>query len=123
MLKLKCSTKGKRQDGKTIAGSDRLTKGKIKQLQRYYGLAIRQNILSKPNPTEIGAKVTDYTMKKNIVAALLKHNVEAFLQMLNIGFAQWEEVHGVNGNRIKPLVRRRINLRIYYITFRKLSCM
>ena len=76
LLKLKSSTKGKLKDGKTIGGRGRLTEAKIKQLQRYYGLAIRQNVLTKPNPTETEVQVAVYTMKKNIIATL-SHNVEA----------------------------------------------
>ena len=40
---LKSITKGKLQDGKTIGGKGRLTDVTIKRIQRYYGLAIRQN--------------------------------------------------------------------------------
>ena len=39
----------KRADGKTIGGKGNLTEGKIKQLQKYYGLAIHQNTLSQRN--------------------------------------------------------------------------
>ena len=76
LLKLKSSTKGKLDDGKTIGGRGRLTDAKIKQLQRYYGLAIRQNIVAKQNPTDTEVKVAVYTMKKNIIATL-SHNVKA----------------------------------------------
>ena len=43
LLKLKASFKDKLADGKSIGGSGRLTEEKIKQLQKYYGLVIRQN--------------------------------------------------------------------------------
>jgi ribosomal protein L19 len=43
LLKLKASFKDKLADGKSIRGSGRLTEEKIKQLQKYYGLVIRQN--------------------------------------------------------------------------------
>lgn len=76
LLKLKASTKGKLDDGKTIGGRGRLTEVKIKQLQRYYGLAIRQNVLTKPNPTDVEVEVAVYAMKKNIIATLT-HNVES----------------------------------------------
>ena len=76
LLKLKTSTKGKLDDGKTIGGKGRLTETKIKQLQRYYGLAIRQNVLTMPNPTDDDVQVAVYTMKKNIIATL-SHNVQA----------------------------------------------
>ena len=76
LLKLKAKTKGKLSDGKTIGGKGRMTEAKIKQLQRYYGLAIRLNFLTKPNPTESEVQVAAYTMKKNITATL-SHNVEA----------------------------------------------
>ncbi|CAB3985322.1 Hypothetical predicted protein [Paramuricea clavata] len=52
LMKLKASNKSKLSDGKTIGGKGRLTEGKIKQLQKYYGLAIRQNTSKKPNPTQ-----------------------------------------------------------------------
>ena len=44
LLKSKSSTKGKLKDGKTIGGRGRLTEAKIKQLQRYYDLAIWRNV-------------------------------------------------------------------------------
>ena len=48
LMNLKARIKGKLDDGKTIGGHGRLTEGKIKKLQRYYGLAIRQNTLASP---------------------------------------------------------------------------
>lgn len=74
LLKLKATNKGKLADGKSLGGKGRLTEGKIKQLQKYYGLAIRQNTLSNPNPTKAEIDVAAYTMKKNIIA-LLNHCV------------------------------------------------
>ena len=50
LLNLKSRTKGKLPDGQPIGGRERLTEGKIKQLQKYYGLAIRQNTIKKSNP-------------------------------------------------------------------------
>lgn len=45
LLKLKADYKGKKlSDGKGLAGKNRLTKSEILQFQRYYGLAITQNI-------------------------------------------------------------------------------
>ena len=76
LLKLKSNTKGKLDDGKTTGGRGRLTEAKIKQLQRYYGLAIRQNTIQKPNPTEVEVNVAVYAMKKNIIATLT-HNVHS----------------------------------------------
>ena len=76
LLKLKGNTKGKLSDGKTIGGKGRLTEAKIEQLQRYYGLAIRQNVVAKANPTEEEVQVAVNTMKKNIIATL-NHNVIA----------------------------------------------
>ena len=53
LLNLKANTKGKLDDGKTIGGKGRLTEVKRKKkLQKYYGLAIRQNTISKPSPSE-----------------------------------------------------------------------
>lgn len=52
LMNLKARTKGKLEDGKPIGGHGRLTEGKIEQLQKYYGLAIRQNTLSKANPSD-----------------------------------------------------------------------
>lgn len=76
LLNLKSRTKGKLEDGKPIGGHGRLTEGKIKQLQKYYGLAIRQNTLSKANPSEREVDVAVYEMKKNIVA-ILHHSVKS----------------------------------------------
>jgi len=67
---LKATTKGKLSDGKPIDGPGRLTEGRIKCLQKYYELAIRQNTLSKPNPTEREVNVAVHTMKKNIIVTL-----------------------------------------------------
>ena len=76
LMNLKATTKGKLEDGKTIGGRGRLTEEKIKQIQRYYGLAIRQNTLSDANPTEKDVSVAVYTMKKNIIA-ILHHCVKS----------------------------------------------
>jgi hypothetical protein len=48
-MKLKATKKCKLADGKTKGGQGRLTESKIKQLQKYYGLAIQQNTLSARN--------------------------------------------------------------------------
>jgi hypothetical protein len=72
LMKLKASNKSKLSDGKTIGGKERLTEGKIKQLQKYYGLAIRQNTSNKPNEIDVAA----YTMKKNFIA-ILYHSVHS----------------------------------------------
>ena len=76
LLNLKASTKGKLEDGKPIGGHGRLTEVKIKQLQKYYGLAIRQNTLSKANPSDREVDVAVYSMKKNIIA-ILNHSVQS----------------------------------------------
>ncbi|XP_028416155.1 uncharacterized protein LOC114539746 [Dendronephthya gigantea] len=76
LMNLKSTTKGKLKDGKTIGGRGRLKEEKIKQIQRYYGLAIRQNTLSAANPTERDISVAAYAMKKNIIA-ILYHCVES----------------------------------------------
>ena len=73
LMNLKARTKGKLADGKLIG---RLTGGKIKQLQKYYGLAICQNTLSKANPSEREVNVAVYAMKKNIIA-ILHHSVKS----------------------------------------------
>ena len=70
LMNLKATTKGKLADGKPIGGQGRLSESRIKRLQKYYGLAIRQNTLSKANPTEREVNVAVYTMKKNIIAIL-----------------------------------------------------
>ena len=49
---------------------------KIKQIQRYYGLAIRQNTLTEGNPSDREVNMTVYSMKKNIIA-ILNHSVKA----------------------------------------------
>jgi hypothetical protein len=76
LMNLKANTKGKLDDGKTIGGKGRLTEVKIKKLQKYYGLAIRQNTISKLSPTEQEINVAVYQMKKNIIANL-HHNVSS----------------------------------------------
>lgn len=75
LLNLKARTKGKLEDGKPIGGHGRLTETKIKKLQKYYGLAIRQNTIKKSNPTDREVDVSIYTMKKNIIA-ILNHSVK-----------------------------------------------
>lgn len=75
LMKLKATNKCKLADGKTMGGQGRLTEGKIKQLQKYYGLAIRQNTLAKQNPTTNEINVAVYSMKKNIIA-ILHHSVK-----------------------------------------------
>ena len=66
LLNLKSVTKGKLADGKTIGGRGRLTEAIIKKIQRYYGLAIRQNVLKIANLTQNQKDVAVYQMKKNI---------------------------------------------------------
>ena len=76
LMNLKARTKGKLKDGKPIGGRGRLTEGKIKQLQKYYGLAIRQNTLAKVNPSDREVDVAVYAMKKNTIA-ILRHGVKS----------------------------------------------
>ena len=76
LLNLNGRTKGKLADGKSIRGKGRLTETKIKQLQRYYGLAIRQNTIPKVNPNDEEVDIAVYTMKKNIIT-VLTHNVQS----------------------------------------------
>ena len=64
LLNLKSVTKGKLSDGKTIGGKDRLTEAVIKKIQRYYSLAIRQNVLKITNPTANQKQIAVYQMKK-----------------------------------------------------------
>ena len=66
LLNLKSVTKGKLSDGKTIGGKGRLTEAIIKKIQRYYGLAIRQNVLKIPNPTANQKQIAVYQMKKTL---------------------------------------------------------
>ena len=69
----KLESKDKSQTG---GGHGRLTKTKIKKLQKYYALAIRQNTLKKKsNPTDREVDIAIYTMKKNITA-ILNHSVK-----------------------------------------------
>ena len=75
LLKLKGSLKGTLDDGKPIGGRRRLTEEKIKQLQKYYGLAIRQNTVKSANPSQQEIDTSVYTMKKNIIA-ILHHSVK-----------------------------------------------
>ena len=76
LLNLKDSTKWELNDGKSIGGNGRLTEEKIKKLQKYYGLAIRQNSLGNKLPLEQEIKVAVYQMKKNMIASL-QHNVHS----------------------------------------------
>lgn len=57
-----------------LGGRGRLTEEKIKQLQRYYGLAIRQNTVKSANPSQQEIDTSVYTMKKNIIA--VHHSVK-----------------------------------------------
>ena len=75
LLHLKSRTKGTLADGQPNGGRGRLTEGKIKQLPKYYGLAIRQNTIKKSNPTRRDVDVAVYSMKKNIIAIL--HRVKS----------------------------------------------
>ena len=70
LLNLEARTKSKLEGGKPTGGRGRLTESKIKKLQKYHGLAIRQNTLSKTNPTDREIDVAVYAMKKNIIAIL-----------------------------------------------------
>ena len=72
LMNLKSRTKGPLKDGKPVGGQGRLTEVKIKKLQKYYGLAIRQNTIStgNPNPSVREVDVAVYAMKKNIIAIL-----------------------------------------------------
>ena len=74
LINLKARTKGKLADGRPIGGTGRLSETKIKQLQKYYGLAIRQNTIGTSNPTRREVDAAVYAMKKNIIATL-NHNV------------------------------------------------
>lgn len=76
LLNLKARTKGKLADGKPIGGHGRLSEEKIKQIQRYYGLAIRQNTLTTANPSDSDVNMAVYSMKKNVIA-ILNHSVKA----------------------------------------------
>jgi len=75
LLNLKARTKGKLADGQLIGGCGGLMGRKVKQLQKYYGLAIRQNTIKKSNPAETEMDVAVYAMKKNIIPTL-HHGVE-----------------------------------------------
>ena len=70
LMNLKSVTKGKLGDGKFIGGKGRLTDVMIKKIQRYYGLAIRQNVVKTANPSEKEKETSIYQMKKNIMAIL-----------------------------------------------------
>ena len=70
LLNLKARNKEKLADGKTLGGRGRLTEAVIKKIQRYYGLAIRQNAVKNAAPTDHEKNVAQYQMKKNIIAIL-----------------------------------------------------
>lgn len=76
LINLKARTKGKLADGQPIGGRGRLTDGKVKQLQKYYGLVIHQNTIKTTNPTRREVDVAVYSMKKNIIA-ILHHCVKS----------------------------------------------
>ena len=99
LLNLKARTKGKLEDGKPIGGRGRLTETKIKKLQKYYGLAIRQNTIKKSNPTDREVDVSIYTMKKNIIA-ILNHSVKTQDPAKQHRFCPLEKPHGVSGSRM-----------------------
>ena len=70
LLNLKAKTKRKLADGKPIGGCGRPSDEKIKQIQRYYSQAIRQNTLTAGNPSDREIDMAVYSMKKNIIAIL-----------------------------------------------------
>lgn len=76
LLNLKARTKGKLADGKLIRGCGRLSEWKIKQIKRFYGLALRQNTQTAANPSDREVNMAVYCMKKNIIA-ILNHSVKA----------------------------------------------
>ncbi|CAB4023071.1 Hypothetical predicted protein [Paramuricea clavata] len=99
LLNLKATTKGKLADGKSIGGKGRLSEAKIKKIQKYYRLAIRQNTLKKPNPTQREVEVAVYSMKKNIIV-IFTTALNREIQQNNIAFVQKEKPRGANGNRM-----------------------
>lgn len=106
LLNLKSTTKGRLSDGKTIGGRGRLTDVKIKDIQRQYGLAIRQNTISHPNPTEKEVDIAVYAMKKNIIA-LLNHSVRMddrakqhrFCPRGEKSWCQWQKDQALKSNK------------------------
>jgi len=117
LLNLKARTKGKLADGQPIGGRGRLMEGKVKQLQKYYGLAIRQNTIKKSNPTEREVDVAVYAMKKNIIATL-HHGVKS--QPNNIVSVLQESRRGASGSRMQHLVLQRTKtLSVYQRSFLK----
>ena len=73
---LEGQNKGKLEDGNPIGGRGHLSDERIKQIQRYYGLAIRQNNLTTGNPSGREVNMAVYSMKKNVIA-ILNHSVKA----------------------------------------------
>ena len=70
LMNLKATHKEKLADGKTIGCRGRLSDSVIKKIQRYYGFAIRQNVLKGENVTEKQKEISIYQMKKNIIGIL-----------------------------------------------------
>ena len=70
LTNLKATHKEKLAYGKTIGGRGRLSDSVIKKIQRYYGFAIRQNVLKGENVTEKQKEISIYQMKKNIIGIL-----------------------------------------------------
>lgn len=64
LTNLRARTKGKLADGKPIGGQADWLK---EELQKYYGLAIHQNTLSKANPSEMEVDVAVYAMKEKML--------------------------------------------------------
>ena len=67
LMNLKATHKVKLADGKTIDGRGRLSDSVIKQIQRYNGFAIWQNVLKGENATEKQKEISIYQIKKNII--------------------------------------------------------
>ena len=74
IMNLKSMKKGKLKDEKPVDGKGNLTEAAIKMLQRYNGLAIRQNTLKRTNPTNAERQIAIYQTRKNIMA-LLWHTI------------------------------------------------
>lgn len=74
--------------------------GKIKQLQKYYGLAIRQNTIEKSNPTEREVNVAVYAINMQLFIMVLSHKT----QPNNIISILQESHRGASGSRMQHMV-------------------
>ncbi|GFU90646.1 uncharacterized protein TNCV_2092431 [Trichonephila clavipes] len=81
---LKLKLKGKKlEDKKSLGGRNRLTDAEIDKLQRYYGLAIRNNS-------------GNLSAMKQAIWAIFFHKISTDLNPQHMVYAPWEMIRGVD---------------------------